>query len=95
MRIGTRKFKGKIPLICFEFFVAKCPHKNEVITKGKKSPSKFNMQGKNKWFKKSFFSKENRSSSEEDSDNEEQFNGRVLFMAKHNKKEALDEEGDE
>ena len=97
MRIGTGKFKGKLPLICFDcgevgHFVAKCPHKNEHVTKGKKSPKKFKKQGKQKWFKKSFFSKEDSSSSEEDSDNEEEFNGRVLFMAKHNKKEALDEE---
>eukprot|EP00253_Pinus_taeda_P013415 PITA_13415 len=76
-------------------FAAKCPHKNEVVTNGKKGPRKFNKQGKKKWFKKSFFTKEDSSLFEEDSDNEEEFNGRVLFMAKHNKQEAPDEEGDE
>eukprot|EP00253_Pinus_taeda_P031072 PITA_31072 len=72
--------------------IAKCPHKNEGVTKGKKSPNKFNKQDKKKWFKKSSFSKEDSSSFEEDIDNEEEFNGRVLFMAKHNKQEAPDKE---
>eukprot|EP00253_Pinus_taeda_P021838 PITA_21838 len=71
---------------------AKCPHKNEVVTKGKKSPRKFNKQGKKKWFKKSFFSKEDSFSFKEESDNEEEFKRRVLFMAKHSKQEAPDEE---
>ena len=66
MRTGMRKFRGKLPLICFDcgevgHFAAKFPHKNEVVTKGNKSPRKFNKQGKKKWFKKSFFSKEDSS----------------------------------
>ena len=90
MRKGTRKFKGKIPLICFNcgedgHFAAKCPHKNEVVSKGKKIPRKFNKQGNKKWFKKSLFSKEDSSSSKEDTNNKEEFKERVLFMAKHNK----------
>ena len=93
------KFKGKLSLICFDCgevrnFAAKCPHKNEGVMKGKKSPKKFNTQGKKQWFKKSFFPKEYSSSSKEDSDNEEEFNRRVIFMPKNNKKEAPDEEGD-
>eukprot|EP00253_Pinus_taeda_P034179 PITA_34179 len=73
----------------------KCPHINEVGTKGKQGPRKYNKQGMKKWFKKSFFSKEDNSSSDEDSDNEEEINGRVLFMAKHNKQDASDKEGEE
>ena len=62
MRKGMEKVKGKLPLICFDYgevghFAAKCCHKNDVVTKGKKSPRKFNKQGKKKWFKKSFSSK--------------------------------------
>ena len=91
MRICTGKFKGKIPLIVFEIgevghFAAKCPHKNEVLTKGRKGPRKFNKQSKKKWFKKSFFSKEDNSSSDEDSDNgetKEYFLWPIIISKKH------------
>eukprot|EP00253_Pinus_taeda_P002313 PITA_02313 len=38
MKTSTRKFKGKLPLICFDCgevgnFAAKCPHKNELLRK--------------------------------------------------------------
>lgn len=93
------KFKGKLPLICFDcgevgHFAAKSPHKNEVVTNGKKGPRKFNKQGKKKWFKKSSSPKKivphpkkiviTKKNSME-----------VLFMAKHNKQEAPNEEGGE
>lgn len=92
------KFIGKLPLICFDcgevgHFSVKCPHKNEVVTNGKKGPRKFNKQGKKKWFKKSFYTKEDSSSSKEDNDNEKEFNERVFFMSKHNKQEAPDKKG--
>lgn len=69
LRKGTGKFKCKFSLICFDYsevehFSTKCPHKNEVVIKGKKGPRKFNKQDKKKWFKKSFFSKEDSSSSD-------------------------------
>jgi len=93
MRTCIKKFKGKLPLIYFYCgevgnFVAKCPHENEVVLKGNKGPRKFNKQGKNKWFQKSFFCKEYGSLSDEDNDDEEEINESVLFMDKHNKKEA-------
>ena len=51
VRMGMWKFKGKLPLICFNcgevwLFAAKCPHKNGVVTNGKKGPRKFKKQGK-------------------------------------------------
>ena len=97
MRTSTRKFKDKLPLIFFDCgevgnFVAKCPHKNEVVMKGNKVLRKFNKQDKKKWFKKSFFSKEDSSSSDEDIDKKEEINERVLFMANYNNQEASNKE---
>lgn len=55
MRIGSGKLKGKLLLTYFDCgevrdFTAKHPHKNEVVTKEKEGPRKFNKQGKHKWF---------------------------------------------
>eukprot|EP00253_Pinus_taeda_P022500 PITA_22500 len=67
MRTPIGKFKGKLPLICFDYgevenFATKCPNKNEAVTNGKKGLRKFNKQGKKKLFKKNFFTKEYSSS---------------------------------
>lgn len=107
MKRGTRKFKGKLPLICFNcrdigHFAAKCPHnkygnEDETLEKGKKGQRRFNKQGKKKGCKKIFFSKEGNSSSEEESESDEENDmERALFMARENRKEApKEEEGDE
>jgi len=62
-------------LICFGcgevgHFVEKCSNKSDGNSKGKKIFTKFNKQGKKKGFKRKFLSKEDSSSSDEDSENE-------------------------
>ena len=47
MKRGTSKYKGKLPLVCFNYgeigdFSAKFPHKNNTFTKGKKGQINFN-----------------------------------------------------
>ena len=89
LKIGKGQVKGKLPLICFSCnevgnFVAKCPNKINGNSKIKKGFNKFNKQGS----KRNFLSKEDSSSYDEDNDSEEEFNERVLFMAKHNKQEV-------
>ena len=100
LKPGKVKFKGKLPLICFGcgeagHFVEKCPKKSDGNSKGKKGFKKFNKQGKNKGSKRKFLSKEDSFSSDEESDNKEEANEKVLFMAKHNKQEVSknEEEG--
>ena len=90
LKTGKGKFKGKLPLICFGCgevgnFAAKCPNKSDGNSKGKKGFNKFNKQGQKKGSKRNFLSKEDISSSDEESDNKKEANEKVLFMAKHNK----------
>ena len=66
LKIGKGKFKGKLPLICFDcgevgHFAAKCPNKSDGNSKEKKGFKKFNKQRKNKGFKRNFLSKEDSS----------------------------------
>jgi hypothetical protein len=100
---GTNgRYRGKLPLICFNcdgmcHFANKCPHKKKRNDEGY-SKDKQTYKGKrttNKVFKKSFCTKENISSSDEDevSDSE---TGRVLFMAvEDSDKEDSEEEYEE
>ena len=74
-------------MICFGCgevgnFVEKCPNKSDGNSKGKKGFNKFNKQGKNKGSKRNFLSKEDSSSSDEESDRKEEANEKVLFMTK-------------
>ena len=69
-------------------FAAKFPNRSDGNSNGKKGFNKFNK----KVSKRNFLSKEDSSSSDEDNDNEEEANERVLFMAKHNKQEVLNNE---
>ena len=84
-------------MICFGSgevgnFAEKCPNKSDGNSKGKKGFKKFNKQGKKKGFKRKFISKEDISSFNEESDNKEEANERVLFIAKHNKQEVSNNE---
>jgi hypothetical protein len=100
---GTNgRYRGKLPLICFNcdgigHFANKCPHKKKRNDEGY-SKGKHTYKGKRttkKIFKKSLYTKEDISSSDEDevSDNE---TGRVLFMAvKDSDKEDFEEEYEE
>ena len=92
MKRGTCKYKGKIPLVCFNYgeighFSTKCSHKNNTSTKWNKGQRNFNYQGKKKGFKKKFLSKEDSSTSEKESGSDEENKERVLFMDNHNNKE--------
>jgi hypothetical protein len=100
---GTNgRYRGKLPLICFNcdgigHFANKCPHKKKRNDEGY-SKGKHTYKGKRttkKVFKKSLYTKEDISSSDEDevSDNE---TGRVLFMVvKDSDKEDSEEEYEE
>ena len=84
-------------MICFGYgevghFAEKCPNRSDGNSKGKKGFNKFNKKEKKKGSKRNFLSKEDISSSDEYSDNKEEANERVLFMAKHNKQEVSNNE---
>jgi hypothetical protein len=96
MKKGTEKYRGKLPLICFNcdgigHFANKCPHKKKKINEEDDSKRKQIYKGKRtkkKIFKKSLCTKEDSSSSDKDevSDSDTE---RVLFM----EVEDSDEEG--
>jgi hypothetical protein len=100
---GTNdRYRGKLLLIFFNcdgigHFASKCPHKKKINDEGY-SKGRQTYKGKittNKVFKKSFCTKEDISSSDEDevSDSE---TGRVLFMAvEETDKEDSEEEYEE
>jgi hypothetical protein len=91
LKRGTDKYKGMLPLKCFNcgkigHFASKCPYaKNsdsdeEEVPKKEKKYQKGNKKGdKRKILKKSFYSREDSSSSDEDDDSDSD-SERVLFM---------------
>jgi hypothetical protein len=82
LKKGTDKYKGKLPLICFNcdgvgHFSNKCPYKKKKRNEEEDDPKKKKQiqkgrRNKNKFFKKSLCTKEDSSSSDEDevSDND-------------------------
>jgi hypothetical protein len=97
------RYKCKLPLICFNYdgighFSNKCPHNKNKIHEEDGSNNKQTYKGKqtkNKVFKKSFCTKEDCSSSDEDEVSESETK-RVLFMAiKESDKEDTEEEYEE
>jgi hypothetical protein len=91
LKRGTDKYKGMLPLKCFNcdgigHFSSKCPYaknkgsdEEEDPKKKKKNQKGDKRRNKNKFFKKSFYSKEDNSSSDEDDDSDND-SERVLFM---------------
>jgi hypothetical protein len=97
------RYKGKLPLICFNcdgigHFSNKCPHKKNKIHEEDDSNNKQTYKGKRtkkKVFKKSFCTKEDCSSSDEDEVSESETE-RVLFMEiEDSDKEDTEEEYEE
>jgi hypothetical protein len=92
MKRGTSKYKGMLPLKCFNcggisHFSSKCPCAKNKYSNEEEDPKKKNKnkkgdmsRNKNKFFKKSFYTKEDSSSSDEDDDSESD-SKRVLVMA--------------
>jgi hypothetical protein len=95
---NDEKYRGKLPLICFNcdgigYFANKCPHKKKKINEEDDSNNKQiykEKRTKNKFFRKSFCTKEDNTSSDEDEVSESETK-RVLFMVV----EDFDEEGTE
>jgi hypothetical protein len=100
LKRGTDKYKGKLPLMCFNcgkigHFASKCPYaknsdsdEEEVPKKEKKYQKGNKKENKRKVFKKSLYSKEDDSSYDEDSDSDSDLE-RVLFMAMETHKGTL------
>jgi hypothetical protein len=103
LKRGTGKYKGMLPLKCFNcgkigHFANKCPYAKksdsdeEEDPKKEKKYQKGNKKGdKRKVFKKNLYSREDSSSSDED-DESDSDSERVLFMATENKKRTLESE---
>jgi hypothetical protein len=88
LKRGTNDiYKGKLPLVCFNcdgivHFAKKCPHKKKKRNDEDDSNRKETYKGKitkKKVFKKSFCTKEDNSSSDEDEISESEIE-RVKFM---------------
>jgi hypothetical protein len=101
LKKGTGKYKGKLPLKCFNcgkigHFASKCPYarsldsdEEEVPKKEKKYQKGDKKRNKRKFFKKSLYSREDSSSSDEDNDSDSD-SERVLFMAMETQEETLE-----
>jgi hypothetical protein len=100
---GSIKYRGKLPLICFNcdgigHFVNKCPHKKKKRNEEEDSNSKQIYKGKrtkNNFLNKIFCTKEYNTSSNEDEVTEIDTE-RVLFMeVEYSNKEGTEEEYEE
>ena len=106
LKRGTSKYKGKLPLICFEcgkigHFASKCPYAkdqnsdNENSYKKNKGSQKYKKENNGKFAKSiNLYSKENNNSSNDgsDSDNDSE---KVLFLAMDAKEVTVDHDRSE
>jgi hypothetical protein len=91
LKRGTNKYKGMLPLKCFDYdgighFSSKFPYAKNKGSDEKQDPKKkkknqkgYNRRNKRKFFKKHFYSKEDNPSSDKDDDSDND-SERVLFM---------------
>ena len=103
---GTRKYKGKLPLICFEcgkigHFASKCPYAkdqdsdDENSYKKNKSSQKYEKTNNGRSAKsRNIYSKENNNSSHDDSDSDND-SKKVLFLAMDAKEVIVDHDQSE
>jgi hypothetical protein len=89
LKKGTNKYKGMLPLKCFNcggigHFASKCPHRSKYNDEEEafKRENKYKKGNKrrNKFFKKSFYSKEDNFSLDEKDNDSDNDSKRVLFM---------------
>jgi hypothetical protein len=105
LKRGTEKYKGKLPLMFFNYgrfghFSSKCIYAKNIDSDEEEAPKKENEYKKGeknrnikKCFEKNLYSREESFSSDEDDDRDNESNN-VIFMEFENDEENYEEEGE-